>query len=67
MEQLEGILSHRISSDDMAMPVISSAKKEDEMVPKMGYGKYGDRVKTDDISDEAEFEADYPYEAAEET
>lgn len=64
--QLEGILSHRISCETMVMPVIESAKDDDALGPQFGWDKYGQRIKTDDISDRQEWEADYPYEDREE-
>lgn len=65
-DQLEGILSHRISCETMTMPVVTSAKGEDSLGPQFGWDKYGRRIKTDDISDREEWEATYPYEDREE-
>ena len=61
MDQLKGILSHRIRSEDMPAPGFSTNKDDVRLKPAFGLGPFSERVTTTELPDEeiGEYETRY--------
>ena len=61
MDQLKGILAHRIRDANMPTPEISTNKDDVRLYPAFGLGPFGERVTTTELPDEEinEYETRY--------